>query len=62
MGYYVYMDDNGDVEGNYSLVALCEVNAWKKSMHSVNSKNGENKPENPPAPKYDFPPLNRDRI
>ena len=45
MGYYVYMDDNGDVEGNYSLVALCEVNAWRKSMHSVNLKNGENETE-----------------
>ena len=45
MGYYVYMDDNGDVEGNYSLVALCDVNTWRKSMHSVNLKNGENERE-----------------
>ena len=45
MGYYVYMDDNGDVEGNYSLVALCDVNVWRKSMHSVNLKNGENERE-----------------
>ena len=30
MGYYVYMDENGDAEGNYSLVSLCEVNAWRK--------------------------------
>ena len=31
MGYYVYMDENGDAEGNYSLVSLCEVNAWRKA-------------------------------
>ena len=31
MGYYVYMDENGDAEGNYSLVSFCEVNSWRKS-------------------------------
>jgi hypothetical protein len=31
MGYYVYMDENGDAEGNYSLVSLCEVNAWRRN-------------------------------
>ena len=30
MGYYVYMDQNGDAEGNYSLVSLCEVNSWRR--------------------------------
>ena len=30
MGYYVYMDENGDAEGNYSLVSLCEVNSWRR--------------------------------
>ena len=31
MGYYVYMDENGDAEGNYSLVSLCEVNSWRRN-------------------------------
>jgi len=31
MGYYVYMDENGDAEGNYSLVSLCDVNAWRRN-------------------------------
>ena len=30
MGYYVYMDENGDAEGNYSLVSLCDVNSWRR--------------------------------
>lgn len=25
MGYYVYMDENGDAEGNYTLIARKEV-------------------------------------
>ena len=29
MGYYVYMDENGDAEGNYSLVSLCDINLWR---------------------------------
>ena len=29
MGYYVYMDENGDVEGNYSLMALCDIDSCK---------------------------------
>ena len=29
MGYYVYMDENGDAEGNYSLVSLCDIDLWR---------------------------------
>ena len=32
MGYDVYMDENGDAEGNYSLVSLCEVNLWRRKI------------------------------
>lgn len=31
MGYYVYMDENGDAEGNYSLVSLCDINLWRRN-------------------------------
>ena len=36
MGYYVYMDENGDAEGNYSLVSLCKVDLWRENNRDQN--------------------------